>query len=117
MEDSILISIKKLLGITKDDTDFDTDIIIHINSVLAVLSQLGVGPIDGYSISDQTQKWSDFLNDDKLLNNVKTYVYLRVRLLFDPPSSSAVLEAFNRTINEFEWRINISTEEKREGDT
>ena len=115
MEESILISIKKLLGITKDDTDFDTDIIIHINSVLAVLSQLGVGPMKGYSISGQSETWSDFLKDDKLFNDVKTYIYLRVKLVFDPPSSSTVIDAFNRTISELEWRIKVSAEEK-EGD-
>lgn len=117
MDESILNSIKKLLGIVKEDTDFDTDIIIHINSILSVISQFGVGPAGGYSITGESERWSDFLKEDKLLNSVKTYVYLRVRLLFDPPSSSAVLESFNRTISEFEWRINLSAEDKKEGDT
>lgn len=109
--DSILLSIKKMLGIEPDYEPFDVDIIIHINTALATLNQLGVGPEDGFSIQDEEDTWSDFLADShKLLESVKTYVYLKVRLLFDPPSSSAVIEAFNRNISELEFRINITAE-------
>lgn len=109
--ESILTSIKKLLGITEEYTHFDTDIIVHINSVFATLNQLGVGPTEGYSIEDEIDSWSDFLGDkEKLLNSVKTYTYLKVKLLFDPPLSSAVIESMNRQIAELEWRINVMAE-------
>lgn len=108
--ESILISIKKLLGITEDYTHFDADIIMHINSVLAILCQLGVGPPEGFSIEDSKAKWSDFLQNDDRLNLVKSYVHHRVRLLFDPPLSSAVLEAIERTIKELDWRILVASD-------
>lgn len=113
--DSILTSVKKLLGITEECTDFDTDIIIHINSALMILTQLGVGPIEGFSIQDKTVLWNDFLKEDiQKLEAVKTYVYLKVRLIFDPPSNSSVIEAMNRTISELEWRLNVAAESKAE---
>lgn len=108
--DSILTSIKKLLGITEECIDFDADIIIHINSVLMILTQLGVGPSEGFFIEDKNDYWDDFLEDIEQLESVKTYVYLKVRLIFDPPSSSAVIESFNRTISELEWRLNVAAE-------
>lgn len=109
--ESILTSIKKLLGITEEYTHFDTDIIVHINSVFATLNQLGVGPAEGYEIEDSVDAWGDFLGDkEKLLNTVKTYTYLKVKLLFDPPLSSAVIEAMNRQIAELEWRITATTD-------
>jgi hypothetical protein len=110
MGESILTSIKKLLGITEDYTHFDNDIIIHINSVFSILTQLGVGPSEGFSINDNSAIWADFISDENKLQTVKSYIYLRVKLLFDPPSSSALLEATNRTINEFEWRLNVAAE-------
>ena len=88
--ESILTSIKKLLGITEEYEQFDQDIIIHINSVLSVLTQLGVGPTEGFSIKDEKSVWTDFIEDGLKLEAVKSYVYLKVKLLFDPPPSSLV---------------------------
>lgn len=112
MEESILISIKKLLGITKDYKNFDTDIITHINTVFLTLNQLGVGPADGYFIEDDRDVWSEYIGNSKNLNAVKTYVYLKVKLMFDPPASSAVMEANKQMINELEWRLNAEAESK-----
>lgn len=111
MNDSILTSIKKLLGITEDCTDFDTDIIMHINTVLAGLNQLNVGAKDGFEITDSSATWADFMGDNKRLNLVKSYVHQKVRLLFDPPASSSVMEAINNTVKELEWRILIVADE------
>lgn len=108
--DSILTSIKKLLGIAEDYTNFDTDIIIHINSVFSILTQLGVGPSVGFSIYDENNIWSDFINDSTKIELVKTYIYLKVRLIFDPPQSSSVIDAMNRTISELEWRLNVAVD-------
>lgn len=110
MDESILTSIKKLLGITEDYEHFDQDIIMHINSVMMILNQLGVGPTNCFSISDKTSIWSDFLSEETNLESVKTYIYLKVRLLFDPPSNSYVIDSINRMINEFEWRLNVAAE-------
>lgn len=110
--DSILTSIKKLLGITEEYKHFDQDVIMHINSAFSILSQLGVGPVDGFRIENDSAEWSEFLQDDFRLEFVKTYVYLKVRLAFDPPLSSAVIESINRQISELEWRINISVDPK-----
>ena len=108
--ESILTSIKKLLGITEDYEHFDGELMIHINSVFAVLNQLGVGPNAGFVITDKSFVWKDFFNDDKTLEFVKTFVYLKVRLLFDPPQSSAVIEAINRQASEYEWRILVAAD-------
>lgn len=108
--DSILTSIKKLLGITEDYTHFDADIIMHINGVFMILRQLGVGPEGGFSISDDSAVWSDFLPEGTGLELVKSYTYQKVRMLFDPPQSSAVMEAMKRSIDEFEWRLNVQAE-------
>ena len=110
--ESILISIKKLLGIPKDDTQFDDDIIMHINSVLLNLTQLGVGPETGFSIEDDSSEWTDFVDieNNAQLHAIKTYIYLKVKLLFDPPLSSSVVDAMNRQISEFEWRLNAAVE-------
>lgn len=107
---SILTSIKKQLGITEEYEHFDQDIIMHINSVFSILTQVGVGPLDGFSINDKTSKWSDFIKDDKKLSMVKTYIYLKVKLLFDPPMSSSVMESYNKTCSELEWRMNIEVD-------
>ena len=107
MDESILTSIKKLLGISEEYTQFDMDIIIHINTVFAILTDLGVGPSEGFAISDKTTKWSEFISNTKRLESAKSYVYLKTRLLFDPPTSSAVVESMNRLISELEWRINM----------
>ena len=112
METSILDSIKKLLGIPSEVTEFDTDILIHINSVFSILTQLGVGPSSGFSIEDSSSEWSDFIGDDARLSDVKSFVYLKTRLLFDPPASSAAMDAMNRMASEWEWRINVSVDPK-----
>lgn len=111
MEESILTSIKKLLGITEDYTQFDTDIIMHINSVFMVLQQLGVGPEEGFSISDKFDTWDDYLPESASLEAVKSYMNLKVRLLFDPPASSAVMECMKQMISELEWRLNVQAEQ------
>lgn len=108
--ESILTSIKKLLGITEEYDQFDPDIIMHINSVFMILTQLGVGPSEGFSIEDDTAVWTDFIQDVKKLESVKTYIYLKVKLAFDPPLSSAVIDSTNRLINELEWRLNVAAE-------
>ena len=98
---------------TAEYTNFDTDIIIHINTVFNVLNQLGVGPSDGFRIEDDTAVWTDYIpEDNKKLDAVKTYIYLKVKLIFDPPSSGAVMEAIKQSINEYEWRLNIQAESK-----
>lgn len=112
MSNSILRSTKKVLGLDDSYTVFDEDVIMHINSVFSILNQLGIGPIDGFRIEDATALWSDFLGDDLNLNSVKTYVFLRVKLLFDPPGTSYLITAMNEQIKELEWRLNV----KREGE-
>ena len=108
--ESILTSIKKLLGIDEEYEHFDSDIIMHINSVFMILNQLGVGPTEGFSIKDKTATWEDFVTDLTKVEAIKSYVYLKVKLLFDPPLSSSVMESINRTISELEWRINVAAE-------
>lgn len=109
--ESILTSIKKLLGPDETYDHFDPDIIIHINSVLMILTQLGVGPAEGFSISDKEAVWTDFV-PEKNVEAIKTYVYLKVRLIFDPPQSSALIAAIEKQITELEWRINVMVENK-----
>lgn len=108
--ESILTSIKKMLGIIEDYTQFDQDIIMHINSVFMILTQLGVGPNEGFSIKDKSTTWDEFLSDNKKIESVKSYMYLKVKLLFDPPLSSAVLESTNKLISELEWRLNVAAD-------
>lgn len=110
--DSILTSVKLMLGIQEEYTYFDPVITTHINSVLMILTQLGVGPEGGYVISDDTALWTDFIPNATLtkLEAVKSYVHLKVRLLFDPPISSSALESTERLINELEWRLNVAAE-------
>jgi hypothetical protein len=107
---SILTSIKKLLGITAEYDHFDPDIIMHINSALMALNQLGVGPSDGFSIEDDTATWQDFIGDVKNIEAVKTYVYLKVRIVFDPPTSGVVTDSMKEQIRELEWRLNAEVE-------
>lgn len=115
MIDSILTSIKKLLGINESYEHFDSDIIMHINSVLAILVQLGVGPEAGFSISGKSETWADFLGDNPVnLEGVKTYIYMKVRLIFDPPSTAAAIDSMNRLVNEFEWRLCATADANRE---
>lgn len=105
--ESILMSIKKLLGDSAEQDHFNPDIIMHINSVLSILTQLGVGPQDGFSIKDEDDVWTDFIPANPKLELVKSYVHHKVKLLFDPPLSSAVIEAMKQTISELEWRIQV----------
>ena len=109
--ESILTSIKKLLGINEEYEQFDPDIIMHINSVFMILNQLGVGPSESFSIQDSKSVWSDFMPSGSNLEAVKSYMHLKVKLMFDPPSSSAVMDAINRTIAELEWRLNVASDE------
>lgn len=113
MVDSILESTKKVLNIPSDYNVFDQDLILHINSVFSTLNQLGIGPTQGFMIEDGATEWDTFLAGDIRLNNVKTYTYLRVRLLFDPPASSFAITAIQDQIKELEWRINTQREDEQ----
>ena len=104
--DSILVSIKKLLGIDAAYTAFDVDVIIHINTAFAVLNQLGVGPADGFMIEGEEEIWDDYITDNNF-SMVKTFVYLKVRLAFDPPTSTALIESMNNMLNELTWRLEL----------
>jgi hypothetical protein len=109
--DSILTSVKKVLGIDEEYVAFDVDILLYINSVLAVLNQIGVGPTNGFQIEDKTATWTQFLaGDETRLNNVKGLVCLRVRLLFDPPATSFAIKAIEDQIREHETRLYIDRE-------
>lgn len=105
MNDSILNSIKKLLGIDNQYEHFDQDIILAINTELNVLNQLGVGPEEGFKIEDSDSKWSDFVGDRKDLEMIKTAVHMRTKLLFDPPQNSFLVDILNKQLAEIEWRI------------
>ncbi len=108
--ESILTSIKKLLGIAEEYTHFDDDIIMHINSVFMILNQLGVGPKEGFYIEDDSAYWEDYIPDPMQLQAVKSYIHLKVKLLFDPPASSAVMECIKQMIAELEWRLNVAVD-------
>lgn len=109
-DDSILTSIKKLLNIPEEDTDFDTDIIIHINSAFATLHQLGVGPTDGFWIEDASKHWHEFIGDVRYIQSVKTAVYYEVRLAFDPPATSFGITAFQGQLEQLKWRLTIAVD-------
>ena len=108
--ESILTSIKKLLGIAEDYDHFDPDIIMHINTVFFDLRQIGVGPSGGFRIEDDTSVWTDYVGDSIDFEAIKTYIYLKVKLVFDPPLSSSVQAAMERTANELQWRLNVQSE-------
>jgi hypothetical protein len=110
LDDSILDSIKKILGMPPDYDAFDTDLVIHINSVFGILAQLGVGPAGGFSISDNTTLWKAYLGDSKDLEMVKSYIALKVRMVFDPPTIGAVMDAMKEQIREYEWRLNVQVD-------
>jgi hypothetical protein len=111
METSILNSTKKILGIPEDYTVFDHDVITHINATFSTLTQLGIGPIDGFMIEDSDPEWTDFIAiNDPQLNAVKTYMYLKVRSYFDPPTTSFAIAAMDHQIQELEWRLNVNRE-------
>lgn len=110
MSESILNSVKHTLNLAADFTPFDQDVILHINSAFSTLNQLGLGPEEGYMITDATETWDAFFGSDLRLNNIKTYVYLRVRMLFDPPTTAYLVEAMKQQILELEWRLNVYRE-------
>lgn len=114
VRDSILLSTKQLLGLEPEELAFDTDIIFHINSVFSTLYQLGVGPTKPFSIADETAKWSDFIQRDDI-ETVKSYMYLKVRLLFDPPSTTTMYEAVDKQTKELEWRLNAAVDYDMDG--
>lgn len=114
MDESILLTIKKMLGLDEAYEAFDTDVIIHINTVLMTLNQLGVGPKYGFSITGKSETWGQF-TDKKNLEAIKSYIYLKVRILFDPPSNSFTISAFEEQAREFEWRI-VTQVERRDLD-
>lgn len=106
MQDSILMTIRKLVCGDPYADHFDTDLLVHINTCFSILNQLGVGPENGFTVTDETQSWSSYSDNDRILNMVKTYVTLKVRVIFDPPLTSSVLEAMNKEISQLEWRLN-----------
>lgn len=111
MEESILKSTKKILGLDENYVPFDLDVITHINASFSILNQLGVGPVDGFFIEDETSLWSEYeVTSNQQLHLVKTYVYLKVRSIFDPPSTSYLIEGVNNQIKEIEWRLNVFRE-------
>jgi hypothetical protein len=110
---SILDTVKELVNLPSDDTSFDRVIKIHINSVFSTLTQLGVGPTTGFVITDSTTTWDAFTGDSDLLESVISYMYLKVRLLFDPPQNSFSITSFEKQAEEYEWRLNVV----REGET
>lgn len=108
---SILNSVKKVLGLAEDYTVFDEDVIMHINTAFSTLTQLGVGPPEGFMIEDATAEWDAFIVDDIQYNSVKSYVFLKVAMLFDPPQTSYLIAAKEKQIEELEWRLNVHREE------
>lgn len=115
MEESILVSIKKLIGLAPEDTSFDIDLITHINSAIDVLRQLGIETEDFY-IEDDSASWGDYLPSDKYLQQVKTYIYMKVRKWFDPPQNGTAMQALDSSIAELEWRINVTVDPDTEND-
>lgn len=109
-DESILIDIKQLCGITEDINDFDQVILLHCNTVFSTLTQLGLGPTTGFYISDKYSVWSDIVSDDINLHNIKSYMYLKVKLLFDPPANATLISSMNQQADELEWRIRIELE-------
>ena len=108
--ESILTSVKAFLGIAEEYDHFDPQIIMHINSVFMILNQIGVGPSEGFVIEDELATWSDFMYDTTEVELVKSYMYLKVRLLFDPPLGGTVMESMNNQIREFEFRLNVAAD-------
>lgn len=109
--ESILTSIKKMLGYEEDDTGYDDELIMHINSVFMDLQQLGVGPSAGFEIEDDTALWEDYIADMKKFSGVKTYIFMRVKLIFDSATmSSALIDSYTKQCDRFEWRLNHAAE-------
>ena len=114
MEESILKSVKKLLGISPEDTSFDIDIVMYINGAFAVLQQLGVGPDEGFIIEDDSEEWIDYLDDENAYNMVRPWMVMRVRLSFDPPATSFGIDALKEQAKELEYRISAYREWKKD---
>lgn len=114
MQESILLTIKQMLGIPSEYSVFDEELAVYINTVIAALRQLGVGTENGFAITGENESWEDYIGDTLMYENVKAYIYLKVRMMFDPPSSSFVLEAFKNQAAEIEWRIYIQADEDRD---
>lgn len=109
--DSILNNVKKLLGIDSEDDSFDVDVMTMINSTIPSLAQMGIGPSNGYMVTSADDKWTDWITTNTInLQGVKTYLYLKIKLIFDPPTNSTVVEAFNKNLNELEWRMMLAVE-------
>lgn len=110
LEESILNTIKDMLGVSKDDFSFDTDIIVHINTALMTLQQYGIGQKEGFRITDASQTWGEFLPEEKKVDATKTYVWLKVKMVFDPPQNSFVMSAYEEQARELEYRIKEQVE-------
>ena len=115
--ESILTSIKAMLGITEQYTHFDAELIMHINSAFSILTQIGVGPSTGFSIQDDYATWTDFMPTDPRLEMVKTYMYKKVKFIFDPPDRSVIADALKRDIDELEFRLSVAVDEVNKGVT
>ena len=113
LQDSILLSTKKLIGFDESYTVFDLDLMIHINTCFSTLTQLGVGPEDGFSITGPGEVWSDFLKGNKVIDSVKTYVYIKVKLVFDRPETGYAITSMENVAKEIEWRLNVQREEAK----
>ena len=112
--ESILASIKKMLGLDDNYTPFDADVLIHINSAFMTLCQMGIGPKEGFTVTDNSQTWGDFLTNNVMLGGVKTWVYLQVKMLFDPPSNSFVMDTYKTQAEQILWRLNVQAESVEE---
>ena len=109
--ESILDTIKQLLGIPTDDDSFDTDVKVNINTAIFNLSQIGVGPANGYIVTSNTQMWNDYIGASLInLEGVKNYIYLKTKLVFDPPTNSTTIQAINDNLKELEWRMQLAVE-------
>ena len=109
--ESILDTIKQLLGIPADDDSFDTDVKVNINAAIFTLSQIGIGPSNGYIVTSNTQMWNDYIGSSLInLEGVKNYIYLKTKLVFDPPTNSTTIQAINDSLKELEWRMQLAVE-------
>lgn len=113
-DESILVTIKKMIGLPEEYEQFDTDIITHINTTFMILNQLGVGPSKGFRISDKTTTWSEYLPEESDLEGVKSYIHLNVKLLFDPPQNATLMDSINRQINMLEFRLVVNADKGEE---
>ena len=112
--DSILTSVKKLLGIDEAYEHFAADLIMHINSVFMILCQMGVGPSTPYVITDSSDEWTDFSDDVETMNAVRSYVFMKVRMIFDPPQNGTLMDSLKQLIDECEWRLNVLKDKTNE---